>query len=90
MFTNICTYISLYIRNTAILVNKKLVCISPHERVNTCDLNLHALQTAQNVRTIPVKMLLICQLSLILKSLLNFKVNFLKIWLCQTSLFMDM
>ncbi len=38
-----------------------------HERVNTCDLHLHALQTAQNIRTIPVKMPPIGQLSRILK-----------------------
>ncbi len=56
MIANIFTYIFLYIRNTATLVNKKLVFISAHERVNTCDLHFHALQTAQNVRTIPVKM----------------------------------
>ncbi len=37
---NICTYISLCIRNMAISVNKKLVCISPHQLVNTCDLHL--------------------------------------------------
>ncbi len=49
------TYISLYIRNIAILVNKKFVCISPHKLVNTCDLHVHTLKTAQNVRTIPVK-----------------------------------
>ncbi len=30
VIANICTYISLHIRNTAISVNKKLVCISPH------------------------------------------------------------
>ncbi len=40
MIANICTYISLYIRNMAISVNKKLVCISPHQLVNTCDLHL--------------------------------------------------
>ncbi len=41
--------------------------ISLYFSASTCDLHLHALQTAQNVRTIPVKMLLIGQLSLILK-----------------------
>ncbi len=40
MIANKCTYISLYIRNTAISVNKQLVCISPHQFVNTCDLHL--------------------------------------------------
>ncbi len=40
MVANICTYISLYIRNMAILVNKKLVCISLHQLLNTCDLHL--------------------------------------------------
>ncbi len=40
MIPNICTYISLCIRNMAISVNKKLVCISPHQLVNTCDLHL--------------------------------------------------
>ncbi len=40
VIANICTYISLYIRNTAILVNKKLVCISPYQLVNTCDIHL--------------------------------------------------
>ncbi len=56
-------YISLYIRNT-ILVNKKFVCISPHQLVNTCDLHL---VNCTICSTIPVKMLLIGQLSLILK-----------------------
>ncbi len=36
-------YISLYIRNTAILENKKTVCIFPHQIVNTCDLHLQTL-----------------------------------------------
>ncbi len=40
VIANICTYICLYIRKTAILVNKKLVCISPHQLVNICDLHL--------------------------------------------------
>ncbi len=40
IIANICTYISLYIKNTAISVNKKLLCISPHQLVNTCDLHL--------------------------------------------------
>ncbi len=38
--TNICTYISLYVRNTAISVKKRFVCISLHQLVNTCDLHL--------------------------------------------------
>ncbi len=67
MIANICTYIFIYVRNTVILVNKKLVCIFEHESVNTCDLHLDALQTAQNVRTISVKMPPIGQLSPILK-----------------------
>ncbi len=40
VIANICTYISLYIRNTAISLNKKFVCISLHQLVNTCDLHL--------------------------------------------------
>ncbi len=60
-------YISLYIRNTAILENKKSVCIFPHQLVNTYDLHLQTLQTAQNVRRIPVKMTPIGQLLPILK-----------------------
>ncbi len=40
MITNICTYISLYIRNTAILQNKTLIGIFTHQLVNTCDLHL--------------------------------------------------
>ncbi len=34
-------YISLYLRNTAILENKKIVCIFSHQLVNTCDLHIH-------------------------------------------------
>ncbi len=64
MIANIWTYISLYIRNTAILVNKKLVCISPHQLVNTCDLHLVMCAICS---IIPVKMPLIGQLSPILK-----------------------
>ncbi len=55
MIANICTYISLYIRNTAILVNRKYVCISPHQLVNTCDFHLHTLKIVQNVRHNPSK-----------------------------------
>ncbi len=40
MITKICTYISLSIRNMTISVNKKLVCIFPHQLENTCDLHL--------------------------------------------------
>ncbi len=40
MIVNICTYISLCIRNTAISVNKTLICISLHQLVNTCELHL--------------------------------------------------
>ncbi len=40
MIANICTYISLYIRNTAIVENKKIVGIFPPQLVNTCDLHL--------------------------------------------------
>ncbi len=43
MITNTWTYISLYIRNTAILENKKSVSIFPHQLVNTCDLHIHTL-----------------------------------------------
>ncbi len=40
MITNTWTYIFIYIRHTAILENKKSICIFPHQRVNTCDLHL--------------------------------------------------
>ncbi len=43
MIANTWTYISLYIRNTAILENKKSVCIFLYQHVNTCDLDLHTL-----------------------------------------------
>ncbi len=43
MIANTWTYISLYIRNTAILENKNIVCIFLHQRVNTYDLHLHTL-----------------------------------------------
>ncbi len=60
-------YISLYIRNTAILENKKSVCIFPHQVVNTCDLHHFSLSKCTICRTIPVKMPQIDQLSPILK-----------------------
>ncbi len=41
MIANTWTYISLYIRNTAILQYNKSVYIFPHQRVNSCDLQLH-------------------------------------------------
>ncbi len=41
MIANTWIYISLYFRNTAILENKKTVCIFSHQRVNNCDLHLH-------------------------------------------------
>ncbi len=40
MIANTWTYISLYVRNTAILQNNKSVYIFPHQRVNTGDLHL--------------------------------------------------
>ncbi len=43
MIANTWTYISIYIRNTAILENNKSVCIFRHQRVNTCDLHLPTL-----------------------------------------------
>ncbi len=43
MIANTWTYIFLYIRNTAILENKKSVCTFPHQLVNTCDLHLFRL-----------------------------------------------
>ncbi len=64
MITNIWTYISLYIRNTAILVNKILVCICLHQLVNTCDLHLVKCAICS---TIPAKMPPIGQLSPFLK-----------------------
>ncbi len=66
MIANTWTYISLYVRNTAILENKKSVCIFPHQLVNTCDLHLLRLLKYAICCTIPVKMPLIGQLSPIL------------------------
>ncbi len=43
MIANRWTYISLYLRNTAILENKKTVCIFLHQLVNTWDLHIHTL-----------------------------------------------
>ncbi len=40
MLANTWIYISLYLRNTAILENKKSVCIFLHQLVNTCDLHI--------------------------------------------------
>ncbi len=60
-------YISLYIRNTAILENKKSVCIFPHQLVNSCDLHLFRLLKCAICRTILVKMPSIGQFSPILK-----------------------
>ncbi len=60
-------YISLYLRNTAILENKKNVCIFSHQLVNTCNLHIHALQTAQNVSRFQLNMLLIGQFKKFLK-----------------------
>ncbi len=67
MITNTWTYISLYIRNTAILENKKSVCIFPHQLVNTYDLHHFRLLKCAICHTIPVKMPPIGQLSSILK-----------------------
>ncbi len=61
MIANTWTYISLYIRNTAILQNKKSVCIFPPQFVNTCDLHLFKLLMCAICYTIPVKMPLIGQ-----------------------------
>ncbi len=67
---NICTYISLYIRNTAILVNKKLICISP---TSACE-HLWPLPGKCTIcSTIPVKIPLIGQLSPIF---MKFQSNF--------------
>ncbi len=39
IIANTWIYISLYLRNTVILENKKIVCIFPHQLVNSCDLH---------------------------------------------------
>ncbi len=88
MTANTWTYISLYIRNTAILENKKSVCIFPHQLVNTCDLHLHFVNYAKCSHN-PSKDASDWSVVADLKTLLNFKVNFLKIWLSQTSPFVD-
>ncbi len=44
MIANTWIYIFLYLRNTAILENKKTVCIFLYQYVNTCDLHLHISQ----------------------------------------------
>ncbi len=67
IIANTWIYISLYIRNTAILENKKSVSIFLHQLVNTCDLHLFRLLKCTICRTIPVKMLPIGQLLTILK-----------------------
>ncbi len=56
MITNTWTYISLYIRNTPILENKKSVYIFPHQLVNTCDLHLFRLLKCAICSTIQVQM----------------------------------
>ncbi len=66
-------YISLYLRNTAILENKKTICIFSHQLVNNCDLHIHALYTVQNVSRFRVNMLPIGQFEKFFQSLLNFK-----------------
>ncbi len=58
MITNTWIYLSLYIRNTVILENKKLVSIFSYQLVNTCD--LHLLKCAI-CSTTPIKMPLIGQ-----------------------------
>ncbi len=67
IIANTWIYISIYIRNTAILENKKSVCIFPHQLVNTCDLHLFSLLKCAICCTIPLKMPPIGQLSSILK-----------------------
>ncbi len=64
IITNTWIHISLYIRNTAILENNK---ISLNLSTSTCDLHLFRLLKCAICRTIPVKMMLIDQLSPILK-----------------------
>ncbi len=56
MIANTWTYISLYVKNSAILENKKSVCIFLHGLVNTCDLHPFRLLKCAICRTIPVKM----------------------------------
>ncbi len=41
IIANTWIYISIYLRNTVILENKKTVCIFSHQLVNTCDLHIH-------------------------------------------------
>ncbi len=60
-------YISLYVRNTAILENKKSVCIFPHQLVNTSDLHLFWFLKCAICGTIPAEMTPIGQLLQILK-----------------------
>ncbi len=91
IIANTWIYISLYIRNTAILENIKSVCIFLHQFVNTCNLHLFRLLKCAICRTIPVKMPPgVWSVVTDFKSLLNFKVNFSKIWFSQTSIFVDM
>ncbi len=54
-------YISLYITNTAILENKKSVCIFPQQPVNNCDLHIFRLLKCAICSIVPVKMALIGQ-----------------------------
>ncbi len=67
MITNTWTNISLYITNTPILEKKISVCIFSHQLVNTCDFYLFRLLKCEICSTIPVKMPLIGQLSLMIK-----------------------
>ncbi len=72
---------SLYIRNIAILENKKSVCIFLHQLVNTCD--LHLLKGAI-CSTIPVKMLPIGQFEKFFLKFIKFQSEILKIYLCSS------
>ncbi len=67
MIANTWIYISLYIRNTAILENKNSVCIFPHHLLNTCDCYLYRLLKCAICRTIPVKMPPVSQFEMFFK-----------------------
>ncbi len=79
MIANTWTYISLYIRNTAILENKKSVCIFQHQLVNTCDFHLFRLLKYAICHTNPSKHAADWSVVADFKSLLIFKVNLKKI-----------
>ncbi len=67
MIANTWIYISLYIRNTAILEKKNSVCIFPHHLGNTCDLHFVRLLKCAICRTIPVKMPAVGQFEMFFK-----------------------